>query len=174
MGFRHGIKAFRSGEMGFAKVEIDRFNGIGDFALWHQKMRAILVQMKVANVLDAMKPLSATMLEDEKIDISELEYNTIILHLSDKGLQEVSKETNADGVRKKLKTLYMTKPLTNQIYLKGLMFGFRMNEDKHVDESLDDFSKIVMDLENIGVKVEEEDQAIIILKSLPRNYAYSC
>ena len=99
--------------MGFAKVEIDRFDGKGDFSLWRQRMKEILVQMKIAKVLDAEKPLPATMSDEEKSDIKELAYSKIIVHLSDKVLREVSKETTAAGIWLKLESLYMTKSLSN-------------------------------------------------------------
>ena len=64
----------------------------------------------------------------------------------------------------------MTQTLTNRIYLKAKLFGFKISDDKTVTHNLDDFNKIVLDLENIGLKVEDEDQAILILNSLPRSF----
>ena len=58
----------------------------------------------------------------------------------------------------------MTKSLTNRIYLKGLLFGFRVGEDRSVEEALDEFAKIVIDLENIEVKVADEDQVVLCLE----------
>ena len=39
-------------------------------------------------------------------------------------------------------------------------------------QGLDDFNRIMLDLTNIGVKIEEEDQAIILLSSLPKPYEH--
>ena len=78
--------------MGLTKIEIERFDGKGDFALWRVRMRAILVQMKIAKALEGENGLPETMSETEKSDILEMAYSTLILHLGDKVIREVSKE----------------------------------------------------------------------------------
>ncbi|XP_065874841.1 uncharacterized protein [Euphorbia lathyris] len=122
------------------------------------RMKAILVQMKVAKALKGEKEFLATMTKEEKEDLLELAYSTIVLYLGNKVLREVSKETSAAGVWLKLEQLYMTKTLTNRVYLKGKLFGFKMNEDKPVEEYLDDFSKIIIDLENIELSSKQSPQ----------------
>ncbi|PON65474.1 hypothetical protein PanWU01x14_116370 [Parasponia andersonii] len=67
----------------------------------------------------------------------------------------------------KLESLYMTESLTNRIYLKVKFFGFKIGEDKSLDENLDDFNKLVIDLENIGKKIDDENQAAVLLNSMP-------
>lgn len=57
------------------------------------------------------------------------------------------------------------------VYLKGKIFSFRINETVLVDEFLDDFPKIVIDLENNKVKVDVEDLAILVLNAVPSSYA---
>ena len=118
--------------MGNPRVEIERFDGKGDFGLWRQRMRAILVHMKVAKALQGEKALPVMMNAEEKSDVMELAYSTLILYLGDKVMREVAKETTAAGIWSKLESLYMTKSITNRIYLKGKLFGFRMNEEKAI------------------------------------------
>ena len=62
----------------------------------------------------------------------------------------------------------MVKSLCNGIYLKQKFFGFKMHEGKSIDENIDEFTKLVLDLESLGVRIEDEDQAVILLNSLPK------
>ena len=59
----------------------------------------------------------------------------------------------------------MTKSLTNRLYLKERLFGFKVQEGQSLDDNIDDFNKIIFDLKNIGVKMEDEDQTVILLNS---------
>ena len=43
-----------------------------------------------------------------------------------------------------------------------------MHEGKLIDENIDEFTKLVLDLESLGVRIEDEDQAVILLNSLPK------
>ncbi|KZV25383.1 Cc-nbs-lrr resistance protein [Dorcoceras hygrometricum] len=101
----------------------------------------------------------------------ELAFSSITLHLDDKVLREVASETTAAGIWLRLEQLYMTKTLQDRIYLKGKFFGYKMSEQKTVRDNLDEFNKLILDLETIGVKLEEEYKAIILLNSLPKSYA---
>ena len=47
-----------------------------------------------------------------------------------------------------------------------------MEEGASIGEYLDEFNKIMIDLENIDVKINDEDQAIFVLSSLSGSYEY--
>uniref|UniRef100_A0A803QJX5 Retrovirus-related Pol polyprotein from transposon TNT 1-94 n=1 Tax=Cannabis sativa TaxID=3483 RepID=A0A803QJX5_CANSA len=47
-----------------------------------------------------------------------------------------------------------------------------MMEDKSVGERIDEFNKLILDLKNIGVTNEDEDQAFLLLSSLPKYFAH--
>uniref|UniRef100_A0A803Q6S7 CCHC-type domain-containing protein n=1 Tax=Cannabis sativa TaxID=3483 RepID=A0A803Q6S7_CANSA len=153
--------------MGNAKFDLEKFTGKNDFGLWRVKMRAMLVQQGLQDALLGESKLSATLSEKEKTEILEKAHSAIILSLGDRVLREVSKETTAAGMWLKLENLYMVKSLANRLFLKQKLYSFRMIPGKSVEDHLDDFNKIVLDLENIGIKIEDEDQAIIVLNSLP-------
>lgn len=55
----------------------------------------------------------------------------------------------------------MTKNLTNRVYLEGKLFSFRLDECKPLEGFLDDFLKIIIDLENIEVIIDNEDHGYI-------------
>ena len=84
--------------MGITKMEIERFNGKGDFALWRQRMKAILVQMKISKAIDSEAKHAESVTDEEKAEMNELAYSTIILYLGDKVLREFAKEKTVIGV----------------------------------------------------------------------------
>lgn len=73
-------------------------------------------------------------------------HNSIQLCLADEVLREVADEETASGLWLKLEALYMTKSLTNKLYLKQRLFTFRMKEGTSVSDHLDELNKILMDL----------------------------
>lgn len=46
-----------------------------------------------------------------------------------------------------------------------------MNESKPLGENINNFMKLVQDLESLSVKVEDEDQVVILINYLPKMYA---
>ena len=71
------------------------------------------------------------------------------------------------GLCSRLKTLYMTKSLSNKLYLKKQLYGLRMNEGTTVLEYLNFFKKVINELLTVDVKIDEEDKVLILLSSLP-------
>ena len=47
-----------------------------------------------------------------------------------------------------------------------------MNEEKPPSDQIDDFNKIIDDLGNIDIKVEDEDQALMLLNVMPKTYEH--
>ena len=54
----------------------------------------------------------------------------------------------------------MTKFLINHLYLKQALYSFKVQEDRTVKSQLDVFNKLILDLENIDVTIDDEDQAL--------------
>lgn len=96
----------------------------------------------------------------------------IILCLGDKAFWEVAKERTATAMRTKLESLYMTKSLANRLCLKQQLYSFRMIESRSIVEQLKDFNKILDDLENIEVNLEDEDKVLMLLSSLRKSYEH--
>ena len=101
--------------------------------------------------------MSPSLEAKEKVEILKKARNTIILCLCDQILRKVIKEKTAAKMWLKLEQLFMTKALHNRIYLKQKFYGFKMDESKTIYENVDEFTKLVADLENLDVKIDEKD-----------------
>ena len=66
----------------------------------------------------------------------------------------------------------MTKSLANRLYMKQKLYAFNMGKDKMILDQIDEFNNILDDLENIDVKLENEDKALILLNALPNTYKH--
>ncbi|KAL5544596.1 hypothetical protein UlMin_008380 [Ulmus minor] len=135
-------------------------------------MLAHLGNLGLDLALGGESKLPESMEEEKKREVLKRAHNTLILSLSDKVLREIVKCKTAAEVWLKLESLYMTKNLSNRLYLNAKFFTWKMTEGRDLQGHIDDFNKLVMDLENIGVEYEDEDKALVLLHSLPKSYEH--
>lgn len=69
-----------------------------------------------------------------------------------------------------LDRLFTVKTLPNRVYLQLKVYDYRMIDTKTIDESIDDFLKLINDLSNLIIEVPEEVQAVLVLRSLPAKF----
>nr|GEX87618.1 zinc finger, CCHC-type [Tanacetum cinerariifolium] len=79
----------------------------------------------------------------------------LILRLGDWVLWEVTKETTASEIWKKLETSYMTKSLANHLYLKKKLYTFNMHPGKSQSEHIDEFHKLTLLYDRDILKLED-------------------
>ena len=156
--------------MSVAKFEVEKFNEINDFGLWWTKMHALLVQHDLEGVLEGEDNLPTTLTVTKKKGIMATAHSAIQLSLSNKVLYEVCDQTTTPGIWKKLEVLYMKKSLTNHLYFKQHLYQLKMRSGTPVSDHVDLFNQIIMDLHNVNVRIEDEDQALLLLYSLLESY----
>ena len=74
----------------------------------------------------------------------------------------VDGEETTAGVWLKLESTFMTKSLTNRIYLKSKLYTCKMEEGSSIREYINKFDRILSDLKDIDVTVEDEDQTLLL------------
>ena len=62
---------------------------------------------------------------------------------------------------------YLTKSIESRLQLKKRLYRFQMMIGLSIDEHMNSYIKLLTDLANMDVKIEEEDRAVILLNSLP-------
>ncbi|KAL8534879.1 hypothetical protein ACS0TY_010782 [Phlomoides rotata] len=104
-------------------------------------MRALLIQNGLTGALKPDEDEESSIARVKKIEIMEKAHSALILCLGDKPLREVSKEKiTIDDV-----------------------------EDKNLSEHLDTFNGYVDDLEDLDVKLEDDDKALMLMNALPKS-----
>lgn len=146
--------------MGSMKFDIEKFSGETDFRLWRIKMKTMLVQQGLAQALKGESDMPSSLSTKQKSDILEKAHNTLISCLGDKALRQVAKEKSVAAVCLKLETLYMTKSLANRLFMKQRLYSFKIKKDSVISDQIDEFIKILDDLENLEIKLDEKDKAL--------------
>ena len=170
------------------KVDIQKFDGEISFNLWKVQMRAVLIQHGLWKVLQGhqQKPKKMTdeqwaadqkkrrgSLRDEEWEELELKaVSAIQFCLAPHVLREVLDEATAVDLWFQLEELYMTKSLANKIHLNERLYTFRMAEGTPIQKHLNEFNSILVELESLNVKIEDEDKAILLVVSLTPAYKH--
>ena len=178
------------------RVDIDRFEGDGDFALWKVRMLAHFGVLRLKAILTDEKLLKddsdpkdepesaikytgkgiaglvATTPAIDPANFEKLEKakDLIVLNVGNKVLRKIQHSETVTAMWSTLNNLYTETSLPNRIYLQLRFYTFKMADSKSIDENVDDFLKLVADLNNLQVEVSEEVQAILLLSSLPNKY----
>ncbi|KAH9669834.1 Integrase catalytic domain-containing protein [Citrus sinensis] len=166
--------------MAATRFDLEKYNGDNDFYLWSLKMRAILIQQGLDSALDDEEESRSKKEKGEGSlgsggdlrTINNKAHSTIILHLSDDVLREVANEKTASGLWAKLEELFLKKSLAKRLYMKRKLYTFLMKEATVMKDHLDEFNKLILDLENVSIILEDEDVALILLSSLPDSYEH--
>jgi len=94
----------------------------------------------------------------------------IFLNVADKVLRKIELCKTAAEAWETLDRLFMIRSLPHRVYTQLSFYTFKMQENKKIDENIDDFLKIVADLNHLQIDVTDEVQAILLLSSLPARY----
>jgi hypothetical protein len=100
------------------KFEDEKFNGKNNFQLWKLKMRDMLVQQGLQKALASKSKRPSGMLNKEWDDLDSRALSTIRLCLANDVLFNIIGEETTTGLWSKMESLYITKSLTNRIFLK--------------------------------------------------------
>ena len=160
--------------MSVPKFEVEKFDGSNDFSLWKLKVQALLDQQGLGKALEGESKLPEALSPDKKEEIMAKARSTIQLSLADNVLREVMGEKTADSLWTALEEKYSVKTLSNQLYQRKRLYTFKYSGEKPIRDHIDDFNRMITDVQAAGIAVEDIDQAMILLTSLPPSYDNFC
>ena len=92
------------------------------------------------------------------------------MFVSDSIFLNVSGEATAKNLWEKLATLYQSKSLVNNLFLRKKLYNLRMKDGDSVTEHLNAFNTVVSQLSSIDIKISNEDKCISLFFSLPDSW----
>lgn len=135
------------------KFDIEKFDGNISFSIWRVQIKAVLTQNGLKKALDGKSKKPTSMIDEQWEKLGNKALSAIQLCLSKEVLREVVSETTAAELWLKLESLYMTKSLANKLRHKERLYAIRMAVVTPIQSHLNEFNSIIMDLENIGIKI---------------------
>ena len=151
---------------------IEHFNGNNDFTLWQQRVKNILTREGLIKALKKKTDKPENMTDDEWKELWDLANSTIQLYLGNTTLREVINESDPAETWAKLENRYRSKSLSSKLFLKEHLYTLKMKEGGIFHEHLDEFNRILTELDVVNGKIAEEDKAMILLTSLPSLYSH--
>ena len=56
--------------------------------------------------------------------------------------------------------------------MKRILYTFSIKDGVAMKDHVDEFNKLILDLENVNIILEDEDRALILLSPLPESYEH--
>lgn len=75
-------------------------------------------------------------------------------------------ETSARRLWEILEGKYLTKSVESRLHLKKRLYHFQLVYETSISDHLNAYTKLLADLANVGLVIEEENKAPILLNSL--------
>ena len=101
-----------------ARVDVVKFDKIGNFELWQRRVKDLLVQQGLVKALYGKSKKLETMIDNKWEELNMKAVSTIRLCLADELMYDVMDDVSTVLVRLKLESLYMSKSVTNKLNLK--------------------------------------------------------
>ena len=84
-------------------------------------------------------------------------------------IYDVMNETLAKRLWETLNEKYLTKSIENRLHLKKRFNQFKMKKEVSIRKHVNNFTKLLSDMANVNIIVEDEDKAMLLFCSLPEN-----
>ena len=149
------------------KFRIEKFDGI-DLSWWKMQIEDLLVQKDLDLVLgDKPKKMS----DAEWAGLDRKAMSIIRLSLTKNVAFNILKENTTKGIMEALSNMYEKPSAANKVFLIRELVNTRMKEDSSVTEHINKMNLILVRFTLVGIKFDDEVQALLLLSSLPDSWS---
>ena len=154
-----------------SSTKIEKFNG-DNYASWFGYMRAMYLSKQIWEVvnLEEQPVIGNEESRKEYKRMSNVALGMLFLHVKADYHHVIMDCEESWEAWKRLKEIYQGQEKAGRIYLKRELFSLKMNDNDNVLHHCNHALQIQAKLVNIGAGMDDEDIAICILQSLPKNY----
>ena len=149
------------------RFRIEKFDGI-DFSWWKMQIEDLLVQ----NDLDvALGDKSEKMSGAKWASLDRKAMFVIRLSLSKNVSFNILKEKTTKGIMETLSNMYEKSSAANKVFMIRELVNTRIKEDSSVTKQINKTNSILARLMSVGIKFNDEVQALLLLSSLPDSWS---
>ncbi|VFQ66942.1 unnamed protein product [Cuscuta campestris] len=149
------------------KFRIEKFDGT-DFSWWKMQIEDLLVQ-KDLDVVLGDKPEKMSYADWAGLDWKAV--SVICLSLTKNVAFNILKEKTAKGIMEALSNMYEKPSAANKVFLIRELVNTRMKNGTSVTEHINKLNSILARLLSVGIKFDDEVQALLLLSSLPDSWS---
>ncbi|VFQ76765.1 unnamed protein product [Cuscuta campestris] len=149
------------------KFRIEKFDDT-DFSWWRMQIEDLLVQ-KDLDVVLGDKP--EKMSDANWAGLDRKAMSVIRLSLTKNVAFNILKETTAKGIMEALSNMYEKPSAANKVFLIRELVNKRMKNGTSVTEHINKLNSILARLLSVGLKFDDEVQALLLLSSLPDSWS---
>src|SRR5450759_1681266 len=127
--------------------------------------------LKATGFAKLLKPKPESVTVEEWDDKQEMAVNTVMLYLQPQVIRQVGEYASCELLFAALQQKYHQKELSNRLYTSLKLMSFKMKDGStKIQDHIDAFNDLVIDLQNLGEDLSDERKALHMLSSLPSSY----
>ena len=152
------------------RIDAPKYDGKTDFTMWQLTVKDVLIQQGLDDALEKTKPKE--MRDADWAKIQKRAASIIRLALAPDVRYNVLKESTPKEIWDKLANIYASKSLTNRLNLKMELYSLKLDEEGNLHDHISCFNQLVCHLANVDEPMKDEEQALLLLSSLPKSFKY--
>ena len=156
-----------------SKVAVDKLGSSEDWRSWKFQMKFLLKSKGLWNLVEGDEELADGANEQQRTDFirrSERALACIVLHIHKSQLYLITDCEEPGEAWRRLSAQYDRQTNANKLFLKKKFYRLEMKEGMTMNEHFKVMKELVDQLTAIGVTIEEEDQTMTLLGSLPKSF----